>query len=213
MTRARILWLRAALAVLCLLPFANLVLEYLRDDLTANPIERITLQTGWWGLTILLTTLAITPLRRLTGWNQLVRFRRMLGLFAFFYICLHFLTYLVLDHFFYWPTIVEDVFERPFITVGFTAFLLMIPLAITSTKGWIRRLGRGWQRLHRLVYLSAGLGVLHYYWKVKADTRLPLLFACVLAVLLLARAGPALRRRAARRASRASASPPLPAER
>ena len=211
MTRARIRWLKAALAVLCLLPFANLVGEYLRDDLTANPIERITLQTGWWGLTILLTTLAITPLRRLTGWNHLVQFRRMLGLFAFFYICLHFLTYIVLDHFFYWPTIVEDVFERPFITAGFTAFLLMIPLAITSTKGWIRRLGKRWGKLHRLVYFSAGLGVLHYYWKVKADTRIPLVFVAVLAILLLARVVPALRRRAARRSPRA-ATTPAPAE-
>lgn len=200
----RITWIKAAIWIVCLLPAANLGLEFLQDRLGANPIERITLQTGWWGLTLLVATLAITPLRRLTGWNGAVKLRRLLGLFAFFYVCLHFLTYLVLDHFFYWPTIVEDIVERPFITVGFTAFVLLVPLAITSTRGWIRRLGRRWQMVHRLVYVSAALGVLHFFWKVKADTREPLVFAAILGALLLFRVGPALRRRAAGRARPAS---------
>ncbi|MGI9182259.1 MAG: sulfite oxidase heme-binding subunit YedZ [Longimicrobiaceae bacterium] len=179
--------------VLCLLPLTLLVWDAFTDGLGAEPIEAITHRTGWWGLTLLLVTLAVTPVRRLTGWNRLIQLRRLLGLFAFFYVCLHFLTYLF-DQDFALGYIVEDVVERPYITVGFTAFLLLIPLAITSTKGMIRRLGKRWQRLHRLIYLIAGLGVLHFLWLVKADVREPLLFGAALAVLLAFRL-PLLRNR------------------
>lgn len=182
-----------------LLPLAILGVRALRADLTANPIELLTNWTGYTTLVLLMVTLAITPVRRITGLNPLVRVRRLLGLFAFFYATLHFLVYIVLDQFFWWEGIVGDVLERPYITVGFTAFLLLIPLAVTSTRGWIRRLGRRWQKLHRLIYLIGGLGVLHFYWKVKADTRQPLIFAGVLAVLLLARLVPAIRAARARR--------------
>ncbi len=189
------------------MPAGILVLETVQGRLGANPIERITLLTGFSALTLLTTTLAITPVRRLTGWNEAVKLRRLVGLFAFFYVCLHFLTYLVLDHFFDWETVVEDIVKRPYITVGFTAFLLLIPLAVTSTKGWIRRLGKRWQKLHRLVYLAAGLGVLHFFWKVKADTREPLIFAAIVAALLLFRL-PILRRTRARRPARTAVADP-----
>lgn len=157
------------------------------DDLGANPVETITHSTGFWALTLLMVTLAVTPLRRLSGWNSVIQLRRLVGLFAFFYVCLHFLTYFILDLWFEVGLIAEDILKRPYITVGFTAFVLLIPLAATSTKGMIRRLGRRWQKLHRLVYVSAALGVLHFLWKVKADTREPLIFASVLALLLLLR--------------------------
>lgn len=170
-----------------LLPAAYLVRRGLANDLGANPIEAITHATGDWALRFLLLTLAVTPVRRLTRWNALVSYRRTLGLFAFFYASLHFLTYIVLDHFFAWQSITEDVLERPYVTAGFSAFLCLLPLAITSTRGWIRRLGRRWLQLHRLVYLAAAAGVLHYWWLVKADVRTPLVYAAVLAVLLAAR--------------------------
>ncbi|MEN8143390.1 MAG: protein-methionine-sulfoxide reductase heme-binding subunit MsrQ [Gemmatimonadota bacterium] len=163
-------------------------------DLGANPVEEVQLSTGWWGLTLLVCTLAVTPVRRLTGWNRIIRLRRLLGLFAFFYVSLHFLNYLVLDQFFAWEYIAEDILERPFITIGFAAWLVLLSLAITSTTGWIRRLGRRWQALHSLVYIAAVLGALHFTWKVKADTREPLVFAAVLAFLLASRL-PDLRRR------------------
>ena len=166
---------------------AFLVLDAFAGRLGANPIEEVLHRTGWWTLTILLATLSVTPLRRLTGWNRLIRYRRLLGLFAFAYATAHFLGYVVLDQWFAWPFIVEDIRERPFILVGFTAWLLLIPLAATSTAGWIRRLGGRWRRLHRLVYLVAALGSLHFYWRVKADTREPLVFVAVLVVLLLFR--------------------------
>ena len=193
--------LKSGVWLLCLLPLGILMLEFVQDRLGANPIERITHLTGFFGLTFLVATLAVTPLRRLSGWNGAIKLRRLIGLFGFFYVCLHFLTYLILDHFFDWGTIVEDIVERPYITVGFTALVLLIPLAITSTKGWIRRLGRRWQILHRLVYAAAGLGVLHFFWKEKADTREPLIFAAALAVLLLFRIPQFLKRAAARRAT------------
>ncbi len=179
----RIWQVKAVVWVLCLLPLALLVWDAFTDGLGAEPIEAITHRTGWWGLTLLLVTLAVTPVRRLTGLNRVIQLRRLLGLFAFFYVCLHFLTYLF-DQNFALGYIVEDVVERPYITVGFTAFLLLIPLAITSTKGMIRRLGKRWQQLHRLVYVAAALGVLHFLWLVKADVREPLLFGAALAVLL-----------------------------
>lgn len=167
----------------CLTPLAILLYRAWRGDLTANPIELLTNWTGFTTLTLLVITLAITPLRRLTGWNSVIRLRRLFGLFAFFYAVLHFSVYLVLDWFFAWEYIVDDILERPYITVGFTAFLLLIPLALTSTRGSIRRLGKRWTKLHRLIYVSASLGVLHYYWKVKADTRTPLIFAAILLAL------------------------------
>ncbi|MBI3143726.1 MAG: sulfoxide reductase heme-binding subunit YedZ [Pseudogulbenkiania sp.] len=166
-----------------LLPLARTAWIVVNGE-AVNPIEFITRSTGTWTLVWLLTTLAITPLRRLTGWNVLQRFRRLLGLFAFFYATLHFTTYLWLDQFFDWHAIVKDIAKRPFITVGFTALLLMTPLAVTSTDGWLRRLKRNWGRLHRLVYPVAVLGVTHYWWLVKKDIRQPLIYAAVLAVLL-----------------------------
>jgi sulfoxide reductase heme-binding subunit YedZ len=166
-------------------PLAWLAWAAWAHRLGANPISTITLETGTWTLRFLVITLAVTPVRRLTGWNDIIRFRRMLGLFAFFYGSLHLLTYVWLDQFFDWHSIVKDVAKRPFITAGATAFLLMVPLAATSTAGMIRRLGgRAWRRLHRLVYVSAALGVLHYWWLVKADIRRPRAYAVVLAVLL-----------------------------
>ena len=171
--------------VLCLMPLVRLGWRGFHDELGANPIEFITLSTGTWTLVFLLSTLAITPLRKLTGLTWLIRFRRLIGLFAFFYAALHFTTYIWLDKFFDFPAMVKDVAKRPFITAGFTAFLLLIPLAATSTAGSIRRLGgRNWQWLHRLIYVSATSAVVHFWWKVKADTRQPAIYASILAVLL-----------------------------
>jgi sulfoxide reductase heme-binding subunit YedZ len=173
--------------VLALLPLGVLVWDGFTDGLGAEPIEEITHRTGFTALTMLMITLAVTPARKLTGWNQLIQHRRLLGLFAFFYATLHFSTYLF-DQFFSLSYIIEDVLERPYITVGFVAFLLLIPLALTSTKGMIRRVGgKRWQRLHRLIYLAAALGVLHFLWLVKADLREPLMFAGILALLLALR--------------------------
>jgi len=187
-----------------LLPFLYLVWRAVAGELSANPIEDITLTTGRWTLRFLMITLAVTPLRRLTGWQPAIRFRRMLGLFAFFYGTLHFLTYVVLDQFFGWAFILADIAKRPYITVGFAAFVLMLPLAVTSTAGMIRRLGgRRWAWLHRLVYLTAAGGVVHYLWKVKADPRDPLAYAAVLAVLLGFRVWVTARRRLATSAARA----------
>jgi sulfoxide reductase heme-binding subunit YedZ len=180
--------LKAVLFVACLIPLVRLGWLALHHGLGANPIEYITRSTGWWILSFLLLTLLVTPLRRLSGWNWLLRLRRMLGLFAFFYACLHFSIYIWLDQFFDWPGIVKDIGKRPFITVGFAAFLCLIPLAATSTNAMVRRLGsKRWQALHRLVYAIAMLGVLHFWWLVKKDITEPLIFATLLAVLLGAR--------------------------
>lgn len=168
------------------------------DGLGANPIEALLHVMGRWGLAFLLLSLAVTPLRRATGWNPIIRTRRLLGLFAFFYATLHFLVYLVLDQGLAWSFILEDIAKRPFITVGFSSFILLVPLAATSTKGWIRRLGRNWRRLHRLVYPAGILAVIHFYWKVKADTFWPLVAGGVLAILLLARVLASLRSRRSR---------------
>ena len=176
--------LRVALFVICLGPFAQLVYSAWTDNLGANPIDAITRHTGSWALIFLLVTLSVTPLRKISGWNALIKFRRMLGLFAFFYAALHFTTFLVLDHFFDFHAIVKDVMKRPYVTAGFTGFVLLIPLAITSTRGMIRRLGRRWQQLHRLVYIAAAAGVLHFYWLVKADIRRPVQYGFVLALVL-----------------------------
>ncbi len=178
-------WFKAALFALCLVPFFRLVFFAFTDQLGANPIEFVLRSLGTWTLTLLLVTLSITPLRRLTGWNSLIRVRRMLGLFAFFYACLHFLTYAGVDQSFDLSAIVADVVKRPYITVGFTCFLLLIPLAVTSTNAMQRRLGgKRWQLLHRLIYLIAIGGIVHYLWLVKKDLTQPLLYGLVLAVLL-----------------------------
>jgi len=182
---AKILVHAAALAPLAIL--AGQVREVWltgNDALGADPVAEIEHRLGLWALRLLMATLAITPLRQLTGQAVLVRFRRMLGLYAFFYACLHFSAYLALDLRGYWTTIFEEIAKRPYITVGFSAWLLLLPLAVTSTKGWIRRLGRNWARLHKLVYAAAVLAVLHFWWLVKSDVREPALYAAILAVLL-----------------------------
>ena len=179
---------KLALFLAALVPLARLGWKALHDGLGANPIEVITHSTGDWTLILVLTTLSLTPLRRITRQYWLIGVRRMIGLFAFFYGTLHFLTYIWLDKFFDLHEMLKDIAKRPFITVGFSAFVLLIPLAVTSTTGWIRRLGgKNWQRLHRLIYLTATLGVVHYWWLVKADIRKPEEYALVLGILLLYR--------------------------
>lgn len=175
-------WVRPAAWMVGLIPLALLVWRAFTDGLGADPIEFVTLRTGFATLLLLMGTLAVSPVRKVTGWNWLAPVRRTLGLSAFLYVCLHLATYLV-DQGFAMEYVVEDVAERPYVTAGFTAFLLLLPLAVTSTKGWIRRLGKRWQKLHRLVYLAAGLGVLHFIWLVKSDLLEPLIFAAVFAVL------------------------------
>lgn len=187
--RRRVLLLKAVVWLLGLYPLGR-VAWWLRDGLLglgANPIERVLHHTGWWALVLVLVTLAVTPLRRITGRNELVKLRRPLGLFAFFYATVHLGIYIGLDQVFAWSYILEDVAERPFITVGVLAWILLLPLAVTSTRGWIRRLGRRWTLLHRVVYAAAGLGIIHFYWRVKADTRVPLLFAAVFVALMVLR--------------------------
>ena len=179
--------LKVAVFLLCLLPFALLaagVFGVAGYDLGANPVEALIHGTGKWGLKFLLITLAVTPVRRLTGLNWVIRFRRMLGLFAFFYVVLHFASYALVDQRLDLGAIVEDIFERPYITIGITALVLLIPLAATSTKGMMRRLGKRWQKLHRLIYPIAILGVWHFYWQVKQDALEPLIYAGILAMLL-----------------------------
>jgi sulfoxide reductase heme-binding subunit YedZ len=191
--KRRIVILKMVIWLLCLAPLARIAQRAAIGRLTANPIEFITLSTGTWTLVFLLATLAVTPLRKITGLPWLIRFRRLIGLFAFFYACLHFTAYVWLDKSFDWAEMVKDIAKRPFITAGFFAFLLLIPLAVTSTAGSIRRLGgKYWQLLHELLYLSAAAAVLHYWWKVKADARVPRIYAAILAALLLYRAASAL---------------------
>jgi len=181
-------WSKVAVFFLCLSPLAYLGLRGYRGALTANPVEFVQHFTGDWTLRFLLITLSVTPLRKLFDLPDLIRFRRMLGLFAFFYVCLHFLTYIGPDQSLDLGGMWKDVVKRPFVTVGFLGFVLLIPLAFTSTKGWIRRLGgKRWQALHRLIYVTAVCGVIHYYWLVKSDHRLPLFYGAILAVLLLYR--------------------------
>lgn len=195
-------WTKVLVFLLCLAPFARLAWRFWMQDLTPNPLEFITHFTGDWTIRLIVSTLAITPLRKLLGVPDLIRFRRMLGLFAFFYGCLHFLTYLWFDKLFDLHAIWKDVAKRPFITAGFTALMLMVPLALTSTKGWIRRLGgKRWQRLHRLIYVTAAAAVVHYYWLVKSDIRLPVLYGALVTVLLLYRLVSSVMRRARQRAA------------
>lgn len=181
---SQVAWIKAALFALCLVPLARLVYGGVTGSLGANPIETITRSTGWWTLFLLMVTLAVTPVRRWTGANWLLKIRRMLGLFAFFYASTHFVTFVWFDHWFAVAEILKDVVKRPFVTVGFAAYLLLLPLALTSTNSMVRRLGRNWQRLHRLVYVVAVLGVVHFWWLVKRDVTEPLLFALVLFILL-----------------------------
>jgi methionine sulfoxide reductase heme-binding subunit len=172
---------------LCLLPLALLIRDAVYDDLGTDPVAQLEHRTGLWALRLLLATLAITPLRRLSGRAEPVRYRRMLGLFAFFYACVHLTVYLVVDLGGYWSQLLTEIAKRPYMTVGFSAWLLLLPLAATSTRAMMRRLGRHWQRLHRLVYPAALLAVLHFLWLVKADHREPLLYLAALAVLMLLR--------------------------
>jgi sulfoxide reductase heme-binding subunit YedZ len=177
---------KALVFLLSSVPFLILVWRSFRGDLTANPVEFFQHQTGDWTLRFLIFTLCITPFRKLLLLPELIRFRRMLGLFAFFYVCLHFLTYLGPDQSFNFAGMLKDVGKRPFITVGFAAFVLLIPMAITSTAAWIRRLGgKRWQALHRSIYVCAILGVIHYYWLVKSDVRKPLFYGFLVGILLI----------------------------
>lgn len=203
-------WIRPAAWVAGLVPLALIVVAGFTGGLGAEPIEEVTHRTGFATLLLLMCTLAISPVRRWTGWNWLAPARRTLGLCAFLYVCLHLVIYLV-DQGFSVDFIVEDVVEHPYVTVGFAAFLLLVPLALTSTRASIRRLGKRWQKLHRLVYLATGLGVLHFLWLVKKDLRDPLIFAAVFAVLMLARLAPRLAARSrARPAPRETRGPVHP---
>jgi sulfoxide reductase heme-binding subunit YedZ len=206
-SRAR--WIHAGVGIAVSLPAASLAIAFLRDALGPDPIEELTHETGAWALRFLLASLAVTPARRLMGVPALAPYRRTLGLAAFGYACLHVSTYVALDWFFDWAEIWEDVAERPYVTAGFAAFLALVPLAVTSTRAAMRRLGgRRWRRLHQLVYPAAGLAVVHFLWLVKKDLREPAIYAGVLAVLLLARAVPAGGLRSGvRRASYRTASP------
>lgn len=189
-TSTRIIVAKTLLHAAALTPMAILATQFWEvyrtgnDALGADPVAEIEHRLGLWALRLLMATLAITPLRQLTGQSVLIRFRRMLGLYTFFYACVHFSAYLVLDLRGYWTQIFEEIAKRPYITVGFTAWLLLLPLAVTSTTGWIRRLGRNWARLHKLIYAAGVLAVLHFWWLVKSDIREPALYAAILTVLL-----------------------------
>jgi methionine sulfoxide reductase heme-binding subunit len=183
-------WTKVAVFAICLIPFCDLVWRSIKNNLGANPVEYLQHATGDWTLRFLVFTLCITPFRKLFHLPDLIRFRRMLGLFAFCYFSLHFLTYLGPDQSFDFSGMLKDVAKRPFITVGFLGFVLLIPLAITSTTGWIRRLGgKRWQMLHRAIYVSAVAGVIHYYWLVKSDVRKPVFYGALVGILLLWRLG------------------------
>ncbi len=190
----KLVLLKSLVFILALIPFSFYLYQFLSARL-ANPVEYVTRGTGDWALRFLLITLAITPLKKITGFVQLIRLRRMLGLFAFFYVCVHLAIYCFLDVYLssdadalqVWQYIKEDILERPFITIGFAAFLLLIPLAVTSTRNMQKRLGANWKKLHRLVYLISILGVIHFFWLVKKDLREPLIYAVILGILLLFR--------------------------
>jgi len=207
-------WLKVPVFLLCLLPAGLLVWGFFHDELTSNPVEYITHTTGDWIIRFLILTLAITPARKLFKLPVLIRYRRMLGLFAFFYGCAHFTTYIWLDKSFDFHEMLVDVAKRKFITVGFTGFLLMVPLAITSTPGWIRRMGgKNWLLLHRAIYISAIAGVIHYAWLVKSDERKPIQYGVLVGLLLLWRLGVWLARRKRRAAgSVAARSEPVTVE-
>lgn len=201
-SRAFVRLVKGLLWPLCLAPFLFMVFSAFRlfgFELGANPVEELLHGMGKWGLKFLLITLAITPLRQWTGLGWLVQFRRLLGLFAFFYILMHFLVYFLLDQSGEVNVIWEDIVERPYITLGMAALLMLIPLALTSTRGMMRRLGRRWKQLHRLVYVVAVLGVWHFYWQVKLDTLEPLVYAAILGVLFGYRMVAARRKAGSRR--------------
>ena len=190
MSRRNITLLKVLVWILCLGPLVTLLAKgfhLVSQDLGADPISVITLTTGHWTLILLLVTLSVTPARRITGWNWLIRFRRLIGLFAFFYGCLHLLTYIWFDKFFDFPEMIRDIGKRPFITMGVLAWTLMLPLALTSTTASIRRLGKRWQTVHRLIYFSATVGVIHFWWLVKKDITRPEKYALALSLLLLFR--------------------------
>jgi sulfoxide reductase heme-binding subunit YedZ len=180
--------LKPAVFLVCLVPMAWLIWETVNGRLSANPLEEIRDRTGIWTLRFLILTLCITPLRRITGWPSLIRFRRMFGLFAFFHAALHFVTYVWLDQFFAFGEMVEDLAKRRFIMAGYLSFVLLFPLAVTSTRKWILRLGgKRWQMIHRLIYISAAAGVAHYFWRVKLDVQRPIIYGGVLFLLLMYR--------------------------
>ena len=187
-TTRQIRWgIKPLLFMLSLVPLLLLIWKGLNEDLGANPVETLTHETGLWGLYFLLMTLAVTPLKRLSGMIWLINLRRMLGLFAFFYACLHLTVYVWLDQFFYWDAIVEDIYKRPYITLGFSAWLMILPLALTSNRFSIRKLGKNWKKLHTLVYPAAILVVFHFIWLVKADYAEPMFYLLVLLLLLMTR--------------------------
>lgn len=180
--------IKPAVFMACLLPLVMLIVGLMNDTLGVNPVEMLTRETGEWTLRFLLITLSVTPARQILKLSWLIKFRRMLGLFAFFYATLHFITYIWFDQYFDWVEIVKDIVERPFITVGFTAFVMLIPLALTSNKMMMRRLKKNWVKLHKLIYVIAVLGVLHFIWLVKADYLQPFIYGVILLVLLSYRA-------------------------
>ena len=198
MTLATVLksaWAKPVVHLLCLLPLLWLLVAIFTDGLGANPVEALTHETGQWALRLLLVTLALTPLRQWTGEGAWIRFRRMVGLYCYFYACCHFLIWFVADHALDLQTMLEDVIKRPYITLGFAAFVLLLPLAVTSNQAMLRRLGRRWKTLHRLVYLIAVLAVLHFLWLVKADYLEAIIYAIIAGILLLHRLGPNTRRK------------------
>ena len=209
--------LKPAVFLLCLTPLALVALDLWQGRIRGEWVKEITHRTGWWGLFLITATLAVTPLRRLSGWNAVQSYRRMLGLFGFSYIAIHFLIYVVLDRQIpfdplAWREVGKDIAKRPYITVGFTGFTLLLPLALTSTRGWIRRLGKRWTALHSLVYVVALAGVVHFMWSVKADIAVPTRFAAVIVVLLAVRLVPKhvfQRRQVPRTKPAVQANPPL----
>ena len=180
-------WLRIATHIGAWIPLAVLIWDFANDNLTANPIQEATFRTGKTALILLLLALACTPLNTLLGWKRLLPLRRPLGLYAFFYVCVHLLIFALVDYGLDWELIQQAIVEKRYVLVGFAAFLLLLPLAITSTKGWMRRLGKGWKQLHRLVYLAVSLAIVHFVWLVKADIREPLAYGAIVAALLILR--------------------------
>lgn len=198
-------------ALVGLVPAALIIADIFTGNLSAEPVEELMRRTGWWALTLLLITLSVTPIRRITGLNPLIKVRRPIGVLAFVYAACHFTIYLLIDQGLAWSFIIEDILERPLITAGFLALMMLLPLALTSTTGSIRRLGgRRWRRLHQLIYPAAMLGVLHYFWLIKADKTLPIVFAAILAGLLLFRLWKPIRDRMGSESSAASPSPTSP---
>ena len=194
-------WAKPALFLVCLLPLAYVGWKFATDRLGANPIRELEIETGLWTLRLLAVTLAITPVRRAFGWNWLVKYRRMLGLFTFTYACVHLSMWVGVDLFFAWSDMWGEIVKHKYILIGMATWLIMLPLALTSTKGWVRRLGKRWTTLHRLVYAAAITGTIHYLWAVKKDTFFPLVYLAVFVLLLGYRVIAAMQKRASARAS------------